>query len=253
MKNHDFDLDRGLFPLAVSVVRCNWLPCGGAAVLLLVANLGQGYLYAPLAFVVLRALIIMVVGYSAYRVLLTGGAVAGWRALGTEEGRIPWRYAGVMLMILAPILILGIVWTAPGNGVGPSNLSQIVFGVIMIVAYASIYVLLGTGLPEVAESGEVSLGDAFQRGRANYRVIAKSRIIGAWLFRAGSVAVLIGASWLGVQVDLFGGPTGSLQPAALVPMLVFTSCHVFAEVLTAIVMARAYRRFPATATNAVVA
>jgi hypothetical protein len=109
MTNQKFDLDRGIFPLAFSVVRCNWLPFCAAAVLLLLTNVSQGYLYAPLAFIVLRALTIMVVGYSAYRVLLTGGRVAGWRALDTDDGRIPWRYAGVMLMVLAPILILGIV------------------------------------------------------------------------------------------------------------------------------------------------
>ncbi|HUS53018.1 MAG TPA: hypothetical protein VMY41_03315 [Thermohalobaculum sp.] len=251
MKNQNFDLDRGIFSLAFTVVRYNWVPCGGAALLLLVTNLGQGYLYAPLAFVVLRALIIMIVGYSAYRVLLTDGGVAGWRTLGTDGGRIPWRYAGVMLMILAPILILGIVWSAPGTGAGPSNPGQIVFGVTMTVGYAAIYVLLGTALPEVAERGEVVLGDAFQRGRTNYRAIAKSMILGAWLFRAGSVAALIIASLMGVPVDLFGGPTGGLQHAALLPMLMFTSCHVFAEVLTAVVLVRAYRRFPVSPSHAI--
>ncbi|MFQ5566323.1 MAG: hypothetical protein ACE5EU_08175, partial [Paracoccaceae bacterium] len=133
MKNPKIDLDRRLLPLACSVMRCNWLPCGVAAVLLLVSKVGEGYLHAPLAFAVLRALIIMIVGFSGYRTLLTGGAVVGWRAVGTKEGRIPWRYSGVMLMILTPILILGIVWTAPGTGVGPSNLHQIVFGVVMVV------------------------------------------------------------------------------------------------------------------------
>ncbi len=249
----EINLDRGLFALAFSVIRCNWLPCGAAAVLLLASNVGEGYVDAPLPFVALRALIIMIVGYSAYRVLVTGGKVAGWRTVATAESRIPWRYAGVMLMILTPILILGIVWTAPGTNTGPSNLNEIVFGVVMVVAYASVYVLLGTALPEVAERGDVALGEAIERGRSNYRVIAKALVFGPWVFRAGTVAVLISASLMGVTVDLFNGTTGAFQPAGLGPMLLFTSSHVFAEVLTAIVIVRAYRRYPAGARDAMAA
>ena len=247
------DIDRKLFPLAFSVMRRNWLPCGAAAVLLLVANIGEGYLRAPLAFATLRALIIMIVGFSAYRLLLTGGAVSGWRAIGDANGRIPWRYAGVMLMILSPILILGIVWTAPGTGAGPSSLGEIGFGVVMVVVYASAYVLLGTALPEVAERGEVSLSEAIGRGRANYRAIAKSLVLGAWLFRAGTVAILISASLLGLNVDLFHANSPVLHTEALVPMLMFTTGHVFAEVLTAIILVRAYRRFPAPVPEAAAA
>lgn len=253
MTDQRFDLDRGIFALAFTVVRYNWLPCGGAAVLLLLSNLSQGYLIAPLAFVVLRALIIMIIGYAAYRTLLTGGRVVGWRAVATDDGRIPWRYAGVMLMVLSPILVLGIVWGAPGNGDGPSSLIQVVFGVMMVVAYASTYVLLGTALPEVADRGEVVLGEAFERGRTNYRAIAKAMLMGAWLFRAASAAALIIAAVLGVTVDLFDSNTGAFQPEALGPMLLFTSSHVFAEILTAIVMVRAYRRFPVSAPDAVAA
>ena len=253
MTNKKINLDRNIFAIAFSVMRCNWLPCGGAAMLLLVSNMGEGYLPAPLAFAALRSLIIIIVGFSVYRTLLSGGRISGWRALGTDDGRIPWRYAGVMLMILSPILVLGIVWTAPGTGVGPSSLNQIVLGVVMVVAYASAYVLLGTALPEVAERGDVALSEALERGRRNYRNIAKAMILGAWLFRAGTVAILIGASLMGVTVDLFHGQTGAFQPAAIVPMMMFTTGHVFAEVLTAIVLVRAYRRFPVTPSNAVAA
>jgi hypothetical protein len=254
MTNKKLNLERNIFAIAFSVMRCNWLPCGGAAVLLLVANMGEGYLPAPLAFAALRALIIMIVGFSVYRTLMSGGRVSGWRALGTDDGRIPWRYAGVMLMILSPILVLGIVWTAPGTGVGPSSLNQIVLGVVMVVAYASAYVLLGTALPEVAERGDVVLlSEALERGRRNYRKIAKALVLGAWLFRAGTVAILIGVSLMGMTVDLFHGQTGVFQPVAVAPMLIFTTGHVFAEVLTAIVLVRAYRRYPVTPAIAVAA
>ena len=244
MKKPKIDLDRGLFALAVSVLRCGWLPCGTAAMLLLATKVGEGYLHAPLAFAVLRALIIMIVGYSACRALLSGGTVSGWRAVATEEGRIPWRYTGVMLMILTPILLLGIVWTAPGTGVGPSNLNQIVFGVVMVVFYASAYVLLGTALPEIADRGKVALSRSIERGRSNYRVIAMAMTFGPWVFRAATVAILISASMMGITVDLFNGRTGVFQPEALGPMLLFTTGVVFAEVMTAIVMVRAYRRYP---------
>ena len=253
MKNKKIDLDRRLLVLAFSVMRCNWLPFGAAAVLLLASNVGAGYLHAPLAFVVLRSLIIMIIGYSAYRVLLSGGEVVGWRTLTTAEGRVPWRYTGVMLMILTPILILGIVWTAPGTGVGPSSINEIVFGVVMVVAYASAYVLLGTALPEVAERGEVAMSDSIERGRSNYRAIAMPMVFGPWVFRAATVAALIAAYEMGVAVDLFDGRTGAFQPAALGPMLIFTTGHVFAEVLTAIVLVRAYRKYPVAPRNAVAA
>ena len=253
MTNKKIDLDRRLLPLAFSVMRRNWLPCGAAAVLLLASNVGEGYLRAPLAFPVLRTLIIMIVGYSIYRVLLSGGRVAGWRAMATDEGRVPWRYTGVMLMILTPILVLGIVWTAPGSGAGPSSIWEIAFGVAMVVAYASAYVLLGTALPEVAERGEVALGEAIERGRSHYRAIAMPMVFGPWVFRAATVAVLISASLLGVTVDLFDIRTGAFQPAALGPMLLFTTGHIFAEVLTAIVLVRAYRKYPVAPREAVAA
>ena len=115
-------------------MRHNWLPCGVAVVVLLASYVGAGYLHAPLVFPVMRSLVFMIVGYSVYRVLLSGGKVAGWRAVATDEGRVPWRYTGVMLMILTPILVLGIVWTAPGTGAGPSSINGMVFGVVMVAA-----------------------------------------------------------------------------------------------------------------------
>ncbi len=244
-------LDRGMFPLAVAVLRANWMPCGVAALLLLAANAGQGYVPAALAFAVVRALIIMIVGYAAYRTLLSGGRVRGWRAVATPEGRMPWRYAGVMLMILSPILVLGIVWTSPGHDVAPTTLPGIAFGVTMVLGYTAAYVLIGTALPEVAERGEVALSGAIARGRANYRVIARAMVFGPWLFRAGSLAFIIGLSMAGVTTDPFNGHTGAFQPAALGPMLLLTSAHVFAEILTAIVMCRAYRRHAAEPAGAV--
>jgi hypothetical protein len=253
MNKQKFDLDRRLFALALAVMGRNWLPCGLAALLLLATYVGSGYLEAQLAFAVLRSLIIMIVGYSAYRVLTSQGAVSGIRALATDDGRIGWRYAGVMLMILSPILVLGIVWNAPGGGGGPSGLTGIAFGVMMVVAYASIYVLFGTALPEVAERGNATLSEAFKRGRSNYRVIAKAMVFGPWLFRAASMLVMIGLSLSGVTVDLFNSSTGALQPAALCPMFMFSLCYIFAEVLTAVTLVRAYRRFPVNHGRAAVA
>jgi len=251
MADRRFDLSRRAFPLAATVFRANLGPCLLAAVLLTAANLGQGYLPAPLAFAVVRALVIMIIGYSAYRTLLSGGRIRSWRAAGTDDGRVPWRYAGVMLMILSPILVLGIIWTSPGNGIGEGGIAALVLGVVMVLAYTVAYVLLGTALPEVAERGDVSLAEAIERGRANYMPIARAMVLGPWLFRAGSMAVMIGLVYAGVATDLFDNRSGALQPAAVAPMLLFTACHVFAEVLTAIVMVRAYRRYAAVPKAAV--
>ncbi len=247
------DLDRNLFALAFSVTRCNWLPCGVATLLLLASDVGDGYLDAPLAFAVLRALILMIVGYSAYRMLLTDGRVTGLRAAATDEGRIPWRFVGVRLIIFAPILILGIVWTAPGTGVGPSSLYEIVLGVAMVFVYAALYILLGTALPEVADTGDASLGAAFERGRTNYLAIGRRMVFGPWLFGAATVAAMIGLVFMRVTTDLFSVDAGVFQPAALGPMLLFKASHVFAEVLTAIVLVRAYRRYPVAPRDAVAA
>lgn len=251
--NSKIDLDRGLFPLAASVMWSNWLPCLSATVLLLLTDVGSGYLDAPLAFAVLRALLLMIVGYSAYRTLLTGGVVSGWPAIGTVDGRIPWRYTGVMLMILTPILLLGIVWTAPGSGVGPANLAEVGLGIVMVIAYAALYILFGTALPEVAETGSASLGAAFERGRRNYRAIGRKMVFGPWVFRASTVLFMLGLNSLGVTVDFFNGETGAFQAAALGPMLIFKASHVYAEVLTAIVLVRAYRQFPVDEPAAVTA
>jgi hypothetical protein len=244
MKNENIDLERDLFALAFSVIRHNWVPCLIAALLLLASNVGEGYFPAALPFAVLRALIIMILGYSIYRTLLSEGRMRGFRAMATDCGRVPWRYAGVMLMILTPILILGIVWNAPGSSIGPNNLNDLIFGVVMVIAYATGYVLLGTALPEIAERGEVALSESIERGWANYRRIGRALVFGPWVFRAGSVLVMVGLSLAGVTTDLFGGETGAFQPAALGPMLFFTGAHVVAEVLTAIVLTRAYLRYP---------
>lgn len=253
MTNPKFDLDRGLFPLAFSVMRRNWMPFAVAAVLLLAANIGQNYLLAPLAFAVLRYLIIMIVGYSAYRVLLSGGQISGWRAISTADGRIPWRYIGIMMIILTPILILGIIWTAPGASGGPDNFGGIALAVVMVIVYANAYIFLGTALPAVAERGDVPLSEALTRARGNYRNIARALLVGSWLFRAGVMVALIGASFAGITVDLFHMRSGAFQPAALVPMLMFTTSHVFAEALTAVVLLRAYRRYPVMTPVAVAA
>jgi hypothetical protein len=247
------DLERRLVPLAVSVMLRNWVPCFGGATLLLLSNVGSGYVKVQIAFAVVRALIIMIVGYSIYRTLLSRGSVSGYRALANDEGRAPWRYAGVMLIILSPILVLGIVWTAPGGSVGPHGLNELILGLVMVILYAVIYVLLGTALPEIAERGDAALGDSISRGYANYRTIARSLVFGPWIFRSATVLVLILLSLAGVKVDLFAPDTNAFQPIALIPMMLFTTGHIFAEVLTAIVLVRAYRRYPVPRTGPAVA
>jgi len=252
MNDRNIDLNRNLFLIAYSVARWNWAPYAVAALLLLASNAGMGFVDAPMAFAVLRALILMIVGYSAYRFLLSDGAVSGWRAIATAEGQFPWRYAAMTLIILSPILVLGIVWNAPGTGVGPSSIGEIVFGVVMVVIYAALYILVGTALPAIAERGEVSLIEAFERGRRNYLAIGRALVFGVWLFRAGSLLFMIVLVFLGVNTDFFAPGTGAFNAAGFGPTLLFMCSHVFAECLTAIVLVRAYRRFPVTPPDAVV-
>lgn len=244
MIDEKIDLDRNLFALALSVMRRNWLPSTLAALLLLGSYAGSGFVEKQLPFAVVRSLLIMIIGFSAYRVLLSRGRICGLRSLATDEGRIGWRYAGVMLMILTPILVLGIIWTAPGTGVGPSSMAEIGLGLVLVIAYGAVYILLGTALPEVVERGDVALSEAISRGRQHYRVIGRSLVFGPWLFRATSMLVMIILSESGVTTDLFNYQ-GTFRPAALGPMLFLSACYVYAEILTAIVLVRAYKRFPA--------
>ncbi len=251
MNNRNIDLDRNLFLIAFSVIRWNWMPCAVAALLLLASNASMGFVDAPIALAVLRALVLMIVGYCAYRFLLSDGGVSGWRAIATAEGRFPWRYAAMMLIILSPVLVLGIVWNAPGTGMGPSSLGEIAFGVVMVVIYAALYILVGTALPTIVEHGEISLIEAFERGRRNYLAIGRALVFGVWLFRAGSLLFMIVLVYLGVNTDFFTPDTGAFNAAAFGPMLLFMCSHVFAECLNAIVLVRAYRRFPVRPPDAV--
>lgn len=237
------DLGRNIYVVAATVARANWMPYVAATLVLVGTDVGSGYLYAPLPFAVLRALTLMIVGYSAYRMLLSDGAVRGWRAIATPKGRVPWRYAGVMLIILGPILFLGIVWTSPHTGHGPDGLASIGLGLVMVGSYAALYVLLGTALPEVADTGVASFRRAFDRGRAHYRRIAQSMLFGPWLFRTASLLVMMGLSAAGVQTEPFSLDSRAFTPLGLLPLVGFTACHVFAEVMTAVVLTRAYRRF----------
>lgn len=253
MKSRDINPDGSLFAVTLAVLRCNWKPCLAAVLVLLGAGIGQHYLVEPLPFTVIRALVLMIIGYSAYRAVLSGGEIAGWRAVATDDGRIPWRYAGVMLMILSPVLLMGIIWTAPDAARGPAGLEEVGLGLVLVLMYTAAYVLLGTALPEIAERGDVSLTTSIVRGRTYYRRIATALVLGPWIFRACTLAVLIAAGLAGFTVDLFDTATGAFQPAALMPTLVLTGGHVFAEVLTAVVLVRAYRRYPVVAAAALAA
>lgn len=246
---HHIDPDNGLFPVAFAVLRCIWKPFALAVAVMLLASLAQGYLHDPLPLALIRALALIIAGHAAYRALITQGRVAGWRAAATREGHVPWRYAGVMLMILTPMLLLGLIWTAPharadgaGAAFGPSGLEGVVLAMILMIGYAVGYVLLGTALPEIAERGDAALSRAISRGRVHYRRIASWLMFGPWLFRTSTVVLLVAASFAGIAVDFFHPETGAFQPSALVPMALLTGGTVFAEILTAVVLVRAYRR-----------
>jgi len=244
MKSRMIEIDDNVFLVAFSIVWRNRMPFAAAASILLATNAGHDFIDMPVAVAVLRALILMIVGYSAYRCLLSGGTIAGWQAVSAPNGRIPWRYAGVSLIILSPILFLGIVWTAPGTGIGPSGWGEMGLGVVLVVIYAALYILIGTALPEAAERGDVALGEAFERGRRNYRAIGRALVLRVWLFRAATVLVMITLNLSGVTTDFITPDSGEFDAAATGPMLLFNCSHVFAECLNAIVLARAYRRFP---------
>jgi hypothetical protein len=245
MRGSNIELDRNLYLLAFSILVRNWQPYAVAALLLLTANASVGFVDAPLVLAALRTAIFILVSYSAYRYLLTDGAASGWQSLLASTTRPPWRYAGVMLIVLSPILLLGIAWTVNGSGGGPSSLGDVVFGFLMVILYASFYVLLGTALPASAERDEMSLREGFARGRRNYGAIGRSLVLGVWVFRAASVLVMMVLAHLGVTTDFASPGSGQLNLPAVGPMLLFNLSHIFAELLTAVVLVRAYRKYPA--------
>jgi hypothetical protein len=243
MDERSIDLDRNLFAVAFSIFRGNLAPYSAAILIWLASTAVTRTIDAPVGLALLRMSLIVMVGHAAYRFLLSGGAVRGWRAVATADGRFPWRYAGVMVIILSPILVLGIVWNAPGTGIGPSSLGDIGLGIVMVVTYAALYILIGTALPAVAAHGRASLGEAVRRGWRNYRAIGRSLVFGVWLFRAASILVMILLSGVGVTTDFYVPGSDSFRPEAAVPMLLLMFSHVFAECLNATVLLRAYRRF----------
>ncbi len=110
---------------------------------------------------------------------------------------------------------------------------------------------LTTTIGRLRSRGEVSLIEAFERGRRNYRAIGRALVFGAWLFRVGSLLFMIMLYYLGVTTDFSAPGAGAFNAAAFGPMLLFMCSHVFAECLTAIVLVRAYRRFPVMSSDAV--
>ena len=68
-------------------------------------------------------------------------------------------------------------------------------------------------------------------------------LLGPWLFRTASLLVMIGLSASGVETEPFSVDARAFSPLGLLPLLGFTACHVFAEVMTAVVLTRAYTRF----------
>ena len=259
MSTTTLDPDNGLFPSAFATVRATWQPFVAATFLMVIADLAQDFLPSPLPFAAFRALVLIIAGFAAYRALLSRGRIAVWTAAATETGRVPWRYAGIMLIILAPTLFLGVIWTAPGgiadtSGAAASHAGATIGGVpvilveiglapVLMIAYTVTYVLLGTALPETVERGEAPLRRTVARGWANYRRIALGLMFGPWLFRASMVVIIVMAGLAGFSTDFLNDHTGVIEPWALIPMMIFASGHVFAEVLTAVVLVRAYRRF----------
>ncbi|HUS54769.1 MAG TPA: hypothetical protein VMY41_12290, partial [Thermohalobaculum sp.] len=81
MKSRMIEIDDNVFLVAFSIVWRNRMPFAAAASILLATNAGHDFIDMPVAVAVLRALILMIVGYSAYRCLLSGGTIAGWQAV----------------------------------------------------------------------------------------------------------------------------------------------------------------------------
>lgn len=238
------DLARPLYPLALSVLRLNLAPAVLALACLILLNVAQSFTGPTIALAPLRMLVMVMIAHAAYRVLLTAGEVHGMMALADPNGRAPLRFLGVMVLIFLPIVLIGAVWTTPG---GPEALGGLVFLgaiLVMVLAYGALLVLMGTALPELADTGHAHPGAALRRGLANYRRIARGLVLGPGLFGVVHGLALVAAGLLGLPQGAYNPETGAFSPGALAVLCVLLTGNLYSVTLAAVVLTRAYRGAP---------
>ncbi len=234
-------LSRPLYPLALAVLRLNAAPAALILAILLLLNIAQSFTGPTIAHAPLRLACIVMAAHAAYRVLLTGGEVYGCRALTAPGGRAPLRFLGTMVLIFLPIVLLGAVWTTPG---GPEMIGGLYFIAaifVMVVAYGVLLVLMGTALPELADTGHADPKASLKRGLANYRRIAWGILLGPGLFGMLHGAVLVVAGLLGLPQGAYNPETGVFSPGALAVLAILTLGNLYSVTLAAVVLTRAYR------------
>lgn len=234
-------LERGIWATAFGAVRRNLAVCLLVAVLLTAAHLVQYWGHGGGVLPPLRAVLLIFAGYVCHRTLVTGGETWGFAAATGPGFRRAARFAGVQLMILVPILVLGLCLTIPEVRAVLPGVSFLPFMVAMIVLYGIGLVLLGTALPEIAATGEVDFGRAVASGRRDYRAIARGMVWGPWIFGAGHTLVMLGAEKMGLP-KIVSEPDAGAILVWLAARLAESGGHVLAEALRAAVLVAAWHR-----------
>lgn len=247
MSNARIDLARPIYPLALSVLRLNVAPAALVLAVLILLSMVQSFTGPSMALAPLRLACMVMFAHAAYRVLLTSGRVHGCIAFADPAGRAPLRFLGTMVMIFMPMVLIGAVWTTDG---GPELLGPRVFiGAIllMVISYGVLLVLMGTALPELADTGRTDPGAALRRGFSSYRTIARGLLFGPGLFGVAHGLVLVAVDYLGLPQGAYDAETGTFLPGALAVLSVILLGNLYSVTLAAVVLTRAYRNAGASA------
>ncbi len=236
------DMSRGSWALAPDVVLRNGASFSLVTILLTATHMLQQWDFAPAAIPTIRMMLLIVTGFIAYRTLMSGGDKVGLSALLDAPRGDVTRFAGVMLIILAPIVVLGLCLKIPALSAMLPPGGLIPFMMLMVVTYGALMILLGTALPATAARGDATLRSAIRRGRAGYREIGRAMVFGPWLFSVLYSLALLSTQALGLPAMVGPGDSGWMVAVWLIAQLLSSAGHVFAAAMTAVVLSRAYQK-----------
>ncbi len=165
-------------------------------------------------------------------VLLSGGAASGLVLLRRVDARTATLFAMAYLFPDVALSLLDALSVFVGSGLT---------ALAMIAAFVAFLVLLaryGTVYPAILAGGDVSLGTARARVRAD-RVFW--RLVGVLLFVVAVTAMAFLVTLLATTVFEMGGGTDTQPLAAILSYLLMSVVTTGASVATAVILCNAYR------------
>lgn len=143
--------------------------------------------------------------FAVMRTLLSGGEVAGLRALQTVNRGFPGQFVVRLLLLAIPgvvalVLVSGIVYPFQGRG------AAIFAGLtVLLVTQTAVLALFGTMLPRIAEGKPGRATRAMERAEGNFRPVFLALL-------TGPVFVDLAAKVAGLMVETAGLPAQTVVP-----------------------------------------